>query len=207
MENKKQRRESFERYAKDAFAEHILTPEQTEGPVKMWLCHKPGMGMYHFRVISAPGMLTVYGDIGDNILAASDKDLIPWLRSAVKSPDYLMGKIVGARKRAEFIEGEVEEMFDWMLKCAGYDPTLTGEKAKEQEEDSCIKATRKVIEDTKENRNYDYDDRFGHSFCEAFHEAGGDSETMDCLFDYDSDTLWTLGCLRKFIELLDKENK
>jgi len=140
-------------------------------------------------------------------LAASDKDLIPWLRSAVKSPDYLMGKIVGARKRAEFIEGEVEEMFDWMLKCAGYDPTLTGEKAKEQEEDSCIKATRKVIEDTKENRNYDYDDRFGHSFCEAFHEAGGDSETMDCLFDYDSDTLWTLGCLRKFIELLDKENK
>ena len=206
-ETKKERRATFERYAVDAFADHILKPEQTEGPVRMWLCHKPETGIYHFRVVAAPGMIAVYGDVGENILRAYDIDLVPWLRGSVKSPDYLISKIVGAEKRKEFIEGEVEPMFANMLECAGYDPALTDEDAEEQEEDSYIKEAHRIIEETKENRNPDYDSANGHNFCEAFHSAGGDSELLDCLFDYDSDTLWTLNCLKKFVELLDKQNE
>lgn len=201
---RRERRADYEKYADEAFAEHILTPEQTEGPVRMWLCHKPRTGIYHFRVIASPGTLVVVGDVGDGILCASDKDLVPWLRGAVKSPDYLLSKLVKSAYRKEFVEGEVENMFNNMLESAGYDSTLTGEEAEEQKEDSYIRKARKIIEDTKENRCYDYDDRTGHEFCRAFSDAGGDSEYLESLFDYDSDALWTLNCLRKFIELLDE---
>ena len=208
-EDRRTRRADYAKYAEEAFAEHIITPEQTEGPVRMWLCHKPGTGIYHFRVIAAPGILVVTGDVGDNILRASDRDLVPWLRGAVKSPDYLMEKIVRGYNCKEFVEGEVENMFCNMLENAGYDPSLAEEDAEEdaeeQNENSYIQNARKIIEDTKENWYHDYDDRTGHEFCRAFSDAGGDSEYTESLFDYDSNALWTCNCLKKFIELLDKE--
>jgi hypothetical protein len=96
--------------AKD-FAEHVIVPEG-DG---RWFCGKPGTGICSFRVVSAPGHLIVFGDIGDAILRVSDRDPIPWLRGAIRSPEYLASKMQGRQDAfwrgdaAAWLRGEIAE--------------------------------------------------------------------------------------------------
>lgn len=79
-------------YAQESFKNHV--PELL-GPGE-WLCKKPGTGIYHFFVISRPGTLIVYGDIGEWILQMSEKDPTRWIPGAIRSPGYFFEKMRAA---------------------------------------------------------------------------------------------------------------
>ena len=184
MQSKKKHRATIAELAKKSLAGHVISPEQEEGPVRMWLCHKPGTGMYHYRVVAAPGMLLVYGDIGDHMLQNHDKDLVPWLKDAIKSPDYLISKFV--RRPREFFPDEATHLLNELIK-----------EAEEYNYDveEAVDFRHKVLD----NWNEENDD--GHEFGKAFYEAGGDPELIDRTYDYDSSVYWTVECLKKFVEL------
>jgi hypothetical protein len=172
--------------ADEAFAKHRIVPEQTEGPVRMWYCGEKGTGVYSYRVVSAPGMLLVYGDVGDYMLQAYDKDLIPWLQGAIKSEDYVIGKMI--HKHKIFLEDEAELMLQSLVDDA-YD-----------DEDREIQ--RKIVSYVRDNWNKEYDSV--HEFAKAFYEGGGDAELIDCVMDYESSAYWTFECLKKFVELYNE---
>lgn len=179
-----QYRESIRSIAKEAFKSHCLTSEQTEGPVRMWLCHQPGTGIYHFRVVAAPGFLAVYGDVGDGMVLMHDKDPIPWLRGAVNSPDYLLGKMV--KKQKLFFVREAEKILQEMVDNSA-------------SQDEITKNINRVsnIED-----NWDREIDTEEEFAKALWKCGEDTEMVDRTTDYCNDDWWTVECLKKFIELL-----
>jgi hypothetical protein len=183
----KQYRESIKAIAKGAFQSHRLTPSQTEGPVRMWLCHKTGTGMYHFRVIAAPGFLAVYGDVGDGMVLMHDNDPIPWLRGAIHSPEYLLEKMI--KKHTKFFRSEAEKILQDMVDSAGSPQELT---------DGITRAAN--VEDNW-NKEIDTEEEFE----KALWTCGEDTELAECAVDYSEDDWWTVECLKKFIELLDAE--
>jgi len=190
----------------EAFANHIITSEQIEGPVKMWYCGRKGTGIYSYRVISAPGMLLVYGDVGDYMLQANDRDLVPWLRGAVKSENYLISKFVN-KGEIFFPDEAVQLLNDLVLEADEYDKT---EGYDEDEDGNKIDGhygppARKLRRDVLDEWDAEYDD--GPSFAKTFYGAGGDVELIDRTIDYSSSVYWTAGCLKKFIKLLDESQK
>jgi hypothetical protein len=84
--------ENVRRLAVDSFANHQVINER-DGE---WLCRKPGRSEYWFKVIARPGVLIVFGDIGDWILWMSDKDPIRWAAAAARSPGYFFEKLHAA---------------------------------------------------------------------------------------------------------------
>lgn len=80
--------DSIERLAAEALDRHMLRAEG-EG---RWFCGRPGTGFYHFRVVTAPGHVFLCGDLGTAILACSERDSLSWLKRAIGSADYLLGK-------------------------------------------------------------------------------------------------------------------
>lgn len=188
--NKKQSREQISHWAEESFRDHVLTVEQATGSVRMWHCGKPGTGIYSFRVIAAPGFLCVYGDVGDGMLMAYDRDLVPWLRGAVSDPHYLMSKM--AKKQKEFNADEAREMMQRMI-----DESYDEEDKQENQE-----MVDKILDDW----NDDPPDPDGHDFFKAAHEAGMDCELFDSVMDYSASDYWTYECLKKFSQLLEKAN-
>lgn len=81
------------------FAKHELIQEG-EG---RWRCGTPGSPFYWFRVITAPGTVIVFGDVGAAVLRFSAEP-IEWLQGAVRSPDYLISK--AEWKDETFYEGD-----------------------------------------------------------------------------------------------------
>jgi hypothetical protein len=79
------------RLAAEAFASHQLTAEG-EG---RWLCAQPKgptRAFHWFRVITAPYVVIVCGDLGDGIFECSDRDSLTWLRGASEGA-YLRSKL------------------------------------------------------------------------------------------------------------------
>ena len=167
--------------AQEALKDHVITPEQTEGLVRMWSLCRPDMGIYWFRVIIAPGCIVVYGDVGDSMYNMHEHDPLPWLRDAINSPEYLIGKMI--TKKEKFFPAEAYKILDEM-------------KEESQEE-------TKVAEEIKDNWNtFDFEDS-GYEFRRAIWEAGTDFEVPSSrAFDYNEDTYWSVECLKKFIKLL-----
>ncbi len=184
-DTRKQHRESIAAIAKNALKDHVLITEQDQGPVRMWYCGKPGTGMYSFRVIAAPGFICVYGDVGDGMLMAYDRDLVPWLKDAIKSPDYLLGKMIN--KKEQFFPGDAEQLLKDMIEDS------TDEEDKKRNEE--------LVEKIQDEWADGADDSTGYNFGKAIYNAGLDTELMDCTMDYCSDNYWTVECLKKFVEL------
>lgn len=107
MTARKEHRRVAAEYAARDFAEHGLVVEQGEGPVRMFLCRRPGTGMYHYRVVFGPRFVVVTGDIGERVLCVSDRDSLAWLLGARDSIDYVCGKMT--ERNEEFLEEETEE--------------------------------------------------------------------------------------------------
>lgn len=179
---KKSNRADITEVARESLANHRLVPEQTEGPVRMWYCGEPGTGIYSFRVIAAPFMILVYGDIGDYMLQASERDLIPWLRGAVKSEHYLISKFV--HKQEVYLPEEA----DLLLKGL----------AREYADDDYSGGLQKIGQ-IRSNWNKDYDGF--DKFAEEFVCAGFESELLKSVTDFESDIYWTVECLKKFVDL------
>ena len=198
--NKQRQREQVAHTAEKEFKDHMLTVEQGEGPVRMWYCGRPGTGIYSFRVIAAPGFLGVYGDVGDGMLMAYDRDLVKWLPGAVRSPEYLMSKM--RKKQKEFNAVEAREMMQRMIDESHADEETDESGAEEKEQNS----TEKMVEEILDNWDDDPPEHDGHCFFQAAFDAGMDTEMFDSVMDYCADDYWTLACLKKFLELLEKAN-
>lgn len=154
--------------------------------MRMWLCRRPGSGMYHFRVVAGPGMLLVYGDVGNHILQNHDKDMVKWLvDGAVNSTEYLIGKFV--HRPEVFFPYEATLLLNSMV----------DEAFDDREREYMDNLRAKVFDEW----SLEMESRDGHDFAKAFYEAGGDVEYISQTFDYDSDVYWTVECLKKFVEL------
>lgn len=88
------RKTTVDALAVEAFARHKL---RSEGKGR-WYCGRPGSGLYHFRLITAPGCILLYGDIGQAILLCQAVDALAWLRKAISDRDYVLGKSCFAQK-------------------------------------------------------------------------------------------------------------
>jgi hypothetical protein len=171
--------------AHSAFKDHEIVSEQT-GVVSMWYCGRSdGSNAYSFRIIFAPGCIVVYGDVGDGIYHTYNYDTLSWLRRSANSPQYLIEKM--GNKKEKFFPAEAYEILSNMRK------------------ESIEQA--KIAEEIRSNWNTSDFEDCGHEFQKAFWEAGVDTEITQGAFDYDSGVYWSIECLKKFIELLDNEQK
>ena len=171
-----------EKVAKDAiksFLSHELTCESKTDKVALYRCAQPGTSCFSFRVVVAPGCIVVYGDIGDGMIYnyKSFQDQIPWLRGSVNSSRYLIDKMVFAER--EFCEETAKA--NWENEKENY------EEGDEEFED--------IVSDN-------YPDQAWYNF---FYGSLRCDESPGCE-DYKIGVYWTVECLKKFIELLDKEN-
>lgn len=180
------RKGTIERYREDifstaesAFKDHVIFTEQDSGPVKMWLCQKPGTYIYHFRIVSAPRMICVYGDVGDNVLTINTKDSVNWIKSSYKSINYVVEKISTSNKRENylFFKDEAIELAKNELSKNKFEQLLD---------------------------EYEFVDDFDAYtvFCNLFITFGGEAEFLCNVIDYEPSIYWTVACLKKFVELL-----
>lgn len=109
--------------AVNAFAGHTC---HQVGPDE-WHCSHRGSSVYMFHVISRPGFLVIYGDIGDWVLQAHDRNMVYWAMGAVRSPSYFCEKIQ-AGARLAFYRGDAQELVKEALK-GNEDMGLTKEQA------------------------------------------------------------------------------
>lgn len=79
---------TIQRIAKDSFANHVVT-EEAPGEYRV---ARPGTGIYGFWLLFRPGMVCVWGDLGEWVLRHGDRDSVGWFRGASNSPEYLCEK-------------------------------------------------------------------------------------------------------------------
>jgi hypothetical protein len=174
----------IEKASKDLFKDHIIIPEQENGPIRMWLCqNKNKSNDLHFRVVSGPGLLAVYGDIGQGMLRIYGSDTVSWIRGAKNSIDYVIEKMVNVQK--VFMPGEALAL-------------INDADADDEEEQKFLNTVNK---EWSEYIREDYGSEF--AFIEAWSNAGGEIENIDSAFDWDRDVYWTVMCLQKFVELFN----
>lgn len=231
LDTKKQHRATISRLAVEAFAHHVVEDLGAAGELRTWRCRQPESSFHAFRVVMWPGWIVVAGDIGDTLFQHSDRDGLPWLRGAVKSPDYLLGKVRGARK--SFMPGDAARFVDELATHDGefadeqrpklgdrYHPLPKREECDSDEDFAAH--MRSAQEDVdSDNRNFDAEaqqyrlraqnirDACGEDFDDArtFYEACRDQdvdEPPECR-DYDSDHLWAMEALRWFIGAHDAQ--
>lgn len=79
------------------YADHVLSVQQGDGPVRMYRCGLPGSAIYSYRVVCTDGWIAVFGDIGDMILSVNcgheDGAAERWICGASKSPGYVIEKM------------------------------------------------------------------------------------------------------------------
>ncbi len=97
----RQHRDLIASLAAEALKDHVLTRR----PDGSWCCGNPnGSSNYQFSIFFAPGMVAVWGDLGEFVLRHSDGDSLAWLLRAAKDgayPDYLLGKIAALKGEPE----------------------------------------------------------------------------------------------------------
>lgn len=70
------------------FARHTLTQEAEN----RWLLRDPDSTLYHFRVVTSPGWITVYGDVGYLALSRIP-DMIAFCRGSIDDLPYMAEKV------------------------------------------------------------------------------------------------------------------
>jgi hypothetical protein len=183
--------------AKDSLAGHTIKHEASASDFNVWLCRNPESSFYWYRVITVPGCLIIQGDVGNRMFVMYDKNPVSWLRGAINSPDYVMGKCEDKSK--DFLPGEARKLLEQLK--AGESPTDEDGNT----DDSVVAENEEVrskVEEIEEAWEYEMD---SHKFCQAYYEAGFDTESLECCYDFNSDILWSYACMKKFIELLDTQ--
>lgn len=85
---------TIKRLAAESFKDHVL---KDVGPGEFYL-GKPGTSCYSFRLLFRPGMVCVWGDLGEWVLRHADRNSVGWFRGATDSPDYLLSKVQAGEK-------------------------------------------------------------------------------------------------------------
>jgi hypothetical protein len=183
--------------AKESLAEHILKQDADVSDFRVWTCKNPKSSFYWYRVIAVPGCLIIQGDVGNRIFTMYDRDPVGWLRGAINSPDYVMGKCEDKGK--DFLVGEAKALLQNLR---------DGQETEDEhgvvdnyvvEENNNLKAK---VEEVEEAWTDEHD---ADQFSRAYYEAGLDTEDLSCCYDFNSDIIWSYACLKKFIEILDTQ--
>lgn len=163
------------------FSEHVITGDALNG----WRCGRPKSGFYSFHVIVRPGMVCIYGDIGEGIFRGGEpSDMLGWLRGAVESLDYLASKLQPQRK--EFYPGDAFAFAREML---------ADNEARDDER--YAKQWRTIIEEAEDLQEDGMLD--GRAWGGLVYEHAPGSDAFDVGTDYASDTLWLIEALRWFV--------
>jgi len=165
-------------FAAEAFKDHVLT---TEGKGR-WICRKPGTSAYAFCVITAPGAVIIFGDVGDAILMIDALDPLPWLIGAT-SVDYLLSKVQpeAMRRDREFMPGDADAYLCEV----------------ETSDSRAVQGVRSLLADLDLEGDRTEQDRW----LMACNEAGLDDPPR--CDDFGSGLLWTYHAVRCFVRLYE----
>jgi hypothetical protein len=151
--------------ASKSLADHVLT--HVDG---RWTCARADRSsMYSFNLRFEPGMVVIWGDLGEFVLRHSDSDSIAWFVTA-GSRDYVLGKVVacdGSKRR--FCYGDAIAHLDQMVKEAENDRDEDGELT------DVAKATIVDVEHVRGEMagvEHDCSDEQHRVWCDAWGEVG-----------------------------------
>ena len=181
--------------AKESLANHTIKLDADVSDFRVWTCRNPANTFYWYRIISVPGCLIIQGDVGNRIFTMYDRDPVGWLRGAINSPDYVMGKCEDKEK--DFISGEAKILLQELRAGEQSEDTDGVVDSDIVEENNTLKAKADEVEEAWT------DEQDADQFSRAYYEAGLDTESLSSCYDFNSDIIWSYACLKKFIELLD----
>lgn len=177
--------------ADQSFAQHRLT---LKAPGE-WRCGREGSWTYGFNVISRPGYLIVYGDIGDWILSMHERDpATGWLPGAVDSPSYLFSKVQAGREE-EFYIGDA---LTWLRQRVG--ETADGES--DEDAETGPRAALNEALNAKDDLLLD-----DHRWAEILHENDFDSDCFSIGVGPSSRMFWLLEALKVFVKLRGQDGQ
>ena len=198
MSNMKNNQTRGDQITKDAprhLKDHVLTERSKPGDyARVWHVGKPGTSCFHFKITTWPGYLSIYGSIGGMTLHRTN-DMISWARGAVRDPRYFFEKSTqSSHKIKEWDDGCFEEWLEYEIEqdklrlADGHSDILlwTPERIYQARRAACCDYQR------PENALYDLLVEMG------VEDAG---EEVDCCFDFDSNSWWSLEAVKKFLEL------
>lgn len=173
---------TLRRSAEFDFAKHVLTER---GPGE-WHCAAPGTGIGSFNIIVRPGVVLIWGDIGEGVYRGGEAgDMLGWLRGAVRSPDYLTEKL--RTKKREFYPGDA-------LAYARERAAEEGESAK----------WREVLADAERlHRLRGLNER---TWPDLVYHHTGDVDAVSVGFNYDARSRWLYEALWWFITAHDQRD-
>lgn len=184
--------EEVAEYAKDAFKDHILIVEHESDKVSLYLCRKPGTGIYNFRVMIGPNCITIYGDIGDGmVLRPGNEEMLGWIRGSCKSTDYVISKMPHYHTKQEFSEYYARKHWEELKK----DFTRDDNQEKLAKMEDCILAS---ICEGDNGRPLD-------EWYQFMTEKLDDSDPYYPT-EHDSSVYWTIEALKKFVQLYNQAN-
>lgn len=102
------RRQEFHQHAGEVFDRFIV---ESRGP-NVWLCHNPKSFASSFRVILAPALVIIAGDLGDLILHLSDRDTAAWLKRNIESINYVLSKAAPDFQKQAFVPEALKEFLE-----------------------------------------------------------------------------------------------
>lgn len=114
---------AIEALALEAFEKHKLTPSSTDNT---WTLRNPESVFYGFAVHFEPGMVVLWGDLGEFVLRHSDRDSLTWLLDCGRGNgpddrafdggeycDYLLSKVRASEgDRREFMIDDAHRFLD-----------------------------------------------------------------------------------------------
>lgn len=186
-------REAIARMAQESFAAHVIEARDTN----RWRCAKPGTSTYSFNVILVPGLVVVYGDVGDAMLRTSYRDaaeIVAWLKGG--HWDYLCGKLMFKEAFREFYPDDaVDWVRDYVKSCD--EQGWGSEKSKRQ--------WKRFLTDVERYR--EHGDLNEYEWHGLVNEMGLDVDAHGVGTGLSSGAFWTVECLHKFVELYEQSSR
>ena len=185
-ETRDERRASYARMAATDFKDHFLTQDNE----RQWHVGVPGTGIMSFRVLTPPGAVILYGDIGELILRPHGRDSLGWLRTSPHL-DYVLGKTPYLLQRKVFL---IEEARAYIAEMRAETPlvAITADRLEEAMEDARLDDPPSETADAL------------REWHRVYYEVTGDSEPPSCS-DWDNEMLWCWHGLQCFLRLLEAE--
>lgn len=140
------------------FEKHQLTVVENTESVQMFVCRKPGTGVYGFQVVCADNVICLTGDIYSLLVEPGyGRNGTKFLRGSIESESYFLSKVrFGKDDLDEFTVDKARE-------------ALKYEREQYADSPDVLRLLDKAEEGLQE------DGKYGHmKFCEAWYEAGLD---------------------------------
>lgn len=191
---RRERREHLLRFYAPSFIDHkiMVSAEGPSGGAWYYTCRSTKNGFYWFNVVVAPGVILLYGDVGELLLRVAPgggpRAMLRWLRDSTRDPielDYLLGKC--PRPEWEFGEGELRRYL------------------KTEAEESLTADQLRGLREWCTDHVHDHEPITQATWAEAWYRAtDGDCEALDCN-DWSSSMLCQYLALYHFVRLLPQE--